>query len=103
MTTKEMIEVMQAYEEGKTIEALINGRWIVAEHPSWDWNNYIFRIAPLDKFSVEWFTEEMKELAKDEDVEGRHCNMDELMCELLEHLGYSDGVKIFRDTDMWYA
>ena len=45
----------------------------------------------------------MKGLAKDEDVEGRHYNMDELMCELLEHLGYSDGVKIFRDTDMWYA
>ena len=68
MTTKEMIEVMQAYEEGKTVEALINDRWIVAEHPSWNWNNYEYRIAPPDKFSAEWFTEEMKELAKDEDI-----------------------------------
>ena len=29
--------------------------------------------------------------------------MNDLMCEFLINLGYSAGVKIFRDTKKWYA
>lgn len=37
------------------------------------------------------------------DPEVAHSIADELMCELLKDLGYSDGVRIFRDMDKWYA
>ena len=32
-----------------------------------------------------------------------HLEMDMLMCKLLEKLGYSEGVEIFRSTPKWYA
>ena len=37
------------------------------------------------------------------DKEVAHIAADNLMCELLEELGYVDGVKVFYDTNRWYA
>lgn len=37
------------------------------------------------------------------DVEISHIQMDNLMCDLLESLGYGDGVNIFRDAAKWYS
>lgn len=56
MTTKEMIEVMQAYERGEQIEyreaaydcnSLEEDDWLNLESkPIWDWNGFEYRIKP---------------------------------------------------------
>lgn len=50
-TTQEMIEVMQAYEDGKAIQFQLNGsvKWFVARSPSWDWSSIDYRIMPEEK------------------------------------------------------
>lgn len=54
-TTPEMIAVMQAYVDGKEIEALFgtDTAWIKVELPFWDWqrNNYRIREVPD---SIDW-------------------------------------------------
>lgn len=32
-----------------------------------------------------------------------HIEMDDLMCEVLESLGYEDGVRVFKKQDKWYS
>lgn len=46
MTTKEMIEIMQAYERGEQIERRdrCGGNWYLSKDPSWDWVQYEYRI-----------------------------------------------------------
>lgn len=50
MTTKEMIEVMQAYERGEQIEYRMktipeNNEWVtMTQEPEWDFTEYDFRI-----------------------------------------------------------
>ena len=41
-TTKEMIEVMQAYDSGEHIECFNDEEWKYVKNPVWDWlhNNY---------------------------------------------------------------
>lgn len=53
----------------------------------------------------EQFKEQMYEVkeAYSPDYESIHRGMDELMCELLKSLGYSDGVDVFINTEKWYA
>lgn len=50
MTTKEMIEVMQAYEDGKPIQfkscADSQDEWSTITDPHWDWTTFTYRIAP---------------------------------------------------------
>ena len=47
-TTKEMIEVMKAYDEGKKIEYkyLDTEKWFVTGNPSWSWSVFDYRIKP---------------------------------------------------------
>lgn len=46
-TTKEMIEVMQAYENGEQIQILdINGIWEDKEYPYWNWAKCDYRVKP---------------------------------------------------------
>ena len=63
-----------------------------------------------NKMTPEEFAEEMRYLqqsleAKTEfsDEESVHIQMDDLMCEVLSHLGYQEGVEIFYNTHKWYA
>ena len=51
------------------------------------------------------FHQKMVEITElcDDDPDARHCDMDELMCTLLEELGYSDGIEVFRHTKKYYA
>ena len=55
------------------------------------------------------FYEKMKRLSNElnrefgMDEEDVHCAMDKLMCEILVEFGYEDGVKVFQETDKWYA
>lgn len=45
-TTKEMIEVMQAFVDGKPIEYAYYDEWFSIEDPDWDWCEKDYRIAP---------------------------------------------------------
>lgn len=52
MTTKEMIAVMQAYEDGKAIEFRDrhSGEWGECSIPLWDWHAFDYRIKPEPKY-----------------------------------------------------
>ena len=52
MTTKEMIEVMQAYDRGEQIERRdrCGNNWFLAPVPSWDWVQYEYRVKPKPKY-----------------------------------------------------
>lgn len=53
MTTKEKIEVMQAFLDGKLIEYKLSSDgdiWLSVSDPHWDWDNCIYRIKPESKF-----------------------------------------------------
>lgn len=49
-TVKEMIAVMQAYLDGRKIEAKPNSEkyWNDVGNPVWDWQTYDYRIAPQE-------------------------------------------------------
>ena len=49
MTTKEMIAVMQAYDNGADIEYHANGKWHPAPTPIWDWSRLNYRVKPEGK------------------------------------------------------
>ena len=69
MDTKEMIKVMQAYVDGKRIEAgnrEINF-WRDCPDPSWNWNAFDYRIVPEPKKEGRW---ERVEIVKDD---GQYC------------------------------
>lgn len=48
------------------------------------------------------FKKEMKRLSEQRGVRERHENMDDLMCEYLIHLGFREGIEIFRETENWW-
>ena len=48
-TTQEMIEVMQAYVDGKQIEILYSENWEDNSVPLWNWWNNDYRIKPKAK------------------------------------------------------
>lgn len=55
MTTKELIEVMQAYEDGKCIEYRLKNPkedepWVLISTPSWDWTTFNYRIKPKESY-----------------------------------------------------
>ena len=50
-TTKEMIEVMQAYERGEQIQVLdISGIWEDKEYPYWNWAKCDYRVKPKKSY-----------------------------------------------------
>ena len=49
-TTKEMIEIMQAYERGEQIEAGYNGVWVDIDMPEWSWGLRDYRVKPKPKY-----------------------------------------------------
>ena len=64
----------------------------------------------------ESFAEQMREISETEyiynekmcmsfgiDEETRHIMADDLICEVLESLGYADGVNVFREMPKWYS
>jgi len=51
----------------------------------------------------EEFRDRMQKIFESKDKEWRHAEADDLMCELLESLGYEEGTSVFRKADKWYA
>lgn len=62
---------------------------------------------PVEIITPDEFTERMNYLKEHpglkNDKEAQHIVMDALMCEVLEQLGYAEGVEIFENTPKWYA
>jgi hypothetical protein len=62
MTTREMIEVMEAYENGAEIECkykyIKNYNWEIVEHPAWNWTEAIYRVKqePKTKILKKWMS-----------------------------------------------
>ena len=44
MELKEMIKVMQHYENGGEVEVYKNDRWTIGVNPIWDWDTFDYRI-----------------------------------------------------------
>ena len=42
-------------------------------------------------------------IRQDSTPEYNHIDADELMCELLESLGYREGVRYFKEMEKWYS
>lgn len=65
MTTKEKVEVMQAYAEGKKIQYKLSRSsqqwddWTLPRDPSWNWDELDFRIKPEHTYRPYKDTEEM--------------------------------------------
>lgn len=59
----------------------------------------------INESSIKDYTERMRELAdnNDDDIEMRHVEMDNLMCEILKEMGFNELVDIFNETEKWYA
>ena len=52
----------------------------------------------------EEFAKQMREIATSNHLtDTRHSNADRLMAQLLEDLGYAEGVKVFDGMHKWYA
>lgn len=53
----------------------------------------------------EEFAKRMREIYPEAgyDEEISHISADELMCEVLRHLGFGVGVEIFENASRWYA
>ena len=50
-TTKEMIEVMQAYDRGEQIQLLDRlGNWVDIDMPEWSWELRDYRVKPKKKY-----------------------------------------------------
>lgn len=48
-------------------------------------------------------SDELKDLMHAYDPENAHVRADEILCELLELLGYKDFVEMFAEVPRWYA
>lgn len=61
MTTKEMIEIMQACDKGKTIEFALLGenKWKIIARPTWNWDKFDYRVKPEKKYRPYKDTNEM--------------------------------------------
>ena len=50
-TTKEMIDVMQAYDRGEQVQLLnIDGNWEDKENPAWNWAKCDYRVKPKTRY-----------------------------------------------------
>lgn len=61
MTTQEKIEVMKAYEDGKTIQSydIEQDKWVNCHNPTWNWLGFDYRIKPESKYRPYKDTDEM--------------------------------------------
>lgn len=85
MTTKEMIEVMQAFERGEEIEVscVDEDNWVYTRLPNWNWRYYKYRIKPKE--------EEIK--YKEEEIEHKFKKGDEIV-----HKELCDGKPLGKDN-----
>ncbi len=44
-----------------------------------------------------------KEIIEEYDTESSHSKLDDLLCDVLDSLGYEALVKVYKDADKWYS
>lgn len=49
------------------------------------------------------FKDRIQQLDDKAGVEAFHIEADQLMCEVLEELGFSEGIEIFKRHERWYS
>lgn len=68
MTTQEMVDVMKASEEGKTIQCRVSNNsfaeWKETNLPLWDWVKYVYRVKEEPKYQPFTTAEEVFEAIK---------------------------------------
>ena len=75
-TTKEMIEVMQAYDRGEKIESGYGGVWVDIDMPEWSWGLRDYRVKPKPKY-VPFDTAEEFLAAQRKHGENVRCKLDD--------------------------
>ena len=75
-TTKEMIEVMQAYDRGEKIESGYGGVWVDIDMPEWSWGLRDYRVKPKLKY-VPFDTAEEFLAAQRKHGENVRCKLDD--------------------------
>lgn len=57
-TTQEKIAVMQAHIDGSRIQGKADGHknatWRSVSNPSWNWDEFDYRVAPAEPMSIPW-------------------------------------------------
>ena len=58
-----MIQVMQSFANGEIIEWVSkdsnSNDWVETEEPSWDWQQYMYRIKPKDQYIPHTFADDL--------------------------------------------
>lgn len=69
-TTKEMIAIMQAYEDGQPVQYKTrrHGYWVEVITPSWDWKILVYRVKPAEPKKVKKWILKWKEDVDDRDT-----------------------------------
>ena len=57
----------------------------------------------MEPYTPEWFYNKMMACHDMDDTETAHWNADMVMCQLLTHLGFVDGVNVFNDMEKYYS
>lgn len=57
----------------------------------------------MNKKLNEKYLKQMSELKNNDDYEASHGTADDILCELLNALGYTDLVRTFEELPKWYA
>ncbi len=57
----------------------------------------------MNKKLFKYYKSAMQSIAEDQDIEKRHGDADDNLCDLLMDLGYGDIVRIYKSFDKWHA
>lgn len=49
------------------------------------------------------FCDKMQQLAEDADIEAAHGKADDILCEVLDKLGYTEIVELYNGIEKWYG
>lgn len=82
-TTKEMIEVMQAYFRGEQIEFFDRKEmeWYGVSNPTWDWVSFNYRVKPKKKYVPFETAEEFLEAQRAHGININHiCASSKFLC-----------------------
>lgn len=104
-------DVIKAWADGATIQFLFKrlddstAHWIdcADNFPAWEHTiEYRVKPAPLP-VTRERVLNELKHLQESDDPESAHSQADDLLCDLLESLGYEDVVEAWHAIGKWYS
>jgi len=63
----------------------------------------LFNTMSADKKLLDAALEQMRALEDSRDLEGSHIEADDILCDLLDQLGFNEVVEAFKKLPKWYA